>query len=86
MDKKAQSLNAQSARKRPVNGHMRISRSVACVDEQLEKIKLSKDYGQSDGKAEILLANLDGGHIKARRENRSFEAIVATVYRPESLE
>ena len=33
-----------------------------------------------------MLANIDGGHIKARGESRSFEAMVATVYRPESLE
>jgi hypothetical protein len=85
-EKSAQSLNAESAMKRPVNGHMRISRSVACVGEQLERIKLSKDYGESDSKAETLLANIDGGYIKARGENRSFEAMVATVYRPESLE
>ena len=85
-EKSSQSLNAESAMKRSVNGHMRISRSVTCVGEQLEKIKLSKGDGQSDRKAETLLANIDGGHIKARGDNRSFEAMVATVYRPESLE
>jgi len=85
-EKSSQSLNAESAMKRSVNGHMHVSRSVKCVGEQLEKIKLSKDYGKSDKKAETLLANIDGGHIKARGENRSFEAMVATVYRPESLE
>lgn len=85
-EKSSQSLNAESAMKRPVNGHMRVSRSVKCVAEKLEEMKLSKDYGQSDNKAETLLANIDGGHIKARGENRSFEAMVATVYRPESLE
>lgn len=85
-EKSSQSLNAESAMKRPVNGHMRVSRSVKCVGEKLEEIKLSKGCGGSDKKAETLLANIDGGHIKARGENRSFEAMVATVYRPECLE
>jgi hypothetical protein len=85
-EKSSQSLNAESVSKRAVNGHMHISRSVQCVAEQLETTKRSKDYGKSDKKAEILLANIDGGHIKSRGDNRSFEAMVATVYRPESLE
>jgi hypothetical protein len=34
----------------------------------------------------MLLSNIDGSHIKARGDNRSFEAMVATVFRPEALE
>ena len=36
--------------------------------------------------AAILIANIDGGHIKARGDGRSFEAMVAKVYRPENLQ
>lgn len=32
-----------------------------------------------------LIVNIDGGHIKARGDNRSFEAMIAAVYTPESL-
>ncbi|GFQ79407.1 uncharacterized protein TNCT_186511 [Trichonephila clavata] len=32
-----------------------------------------------------LVANIDGGHIKARGNDRSFEAMIATVYKPEKL-
>lgn len=85
-EKSSQSLNANSAMKREVNNRMQISRAVKCVGEQLEEMKLSKDYGTSDKKAEILIANIDGGHIKSRGENRSFEAMVATIYRPENVE
>ena len=33
-----------------------------------------------------LVLNIDGGHIKTIEDQRSFEAMVSVVYRPESIE
>jgi hypothetical protein len=59
--------------------------SVKYVGEQLELLKSSATYGQQAEPADQLIANIDGGHIKARGNNRSFEAMVATVHRPEQV-
>ncbi|MCP3679356.1 MAG: hypothetical protein GY782_03450, partial [Gammaproteobacteria bacterium] len=60
-------------------------KSVKCVAQTLEQIRCSDNYGQKAEPAEELTVNIDGGHIKARSDNRSFEAMVATVHRPENL-
>ena len=80
------SLNAQSACKRAINSHSQIYKSVKCVGESLEAIKLSIDYVTKVDAADLVIANIDGGHIKAKGDNRSFEAMVATVHRPENVE
>lgn len=85
-EKSSKSLDADSAMKRPINSHSHIFRSVKCVAEQLESLKTSADYGKTAKPADSLIINIDGGHIKARGDSRSFEAMVATVYRPENLE
>ena len=85
-EQSSKSLNANSAMKRAVNGHSQISRAVKRVGEKLVEIKSSADYGKGNKIAETLLINIDGGHIKARGDARSFEALVATAYRPEELE
>ncbi len=84
-EKSSQSLNAESAGKRAINSHSQIYKSVKCVGEMLETIKSSSEYRNSDNIAETLIANIDGGHIKSRGHNRSFEAMVATVHRPTNI-
>jgi len=83
-EKSSISLNAESANKRPVNGHSQISRVVKLVGEKLEQVKIAIKPINTKSTPE-LIANIDGGHIKARGDNRSFEAMVATVYKPEKL-
>ena len=85
-EQSSKSLDADSATQRPINSHSQIFRSVKSVAEQLETLKSSSDYGKQAQPADTLIINIDGGHIKARGDNRSFEAMVATVYRPENLE
>ena len=83
-EKSSSSLNAESAKERPANGHSQISRAVKLVGEKLEEVKISVKSSNKESTAR-LIANIDGGHIKARGSNRSFEAMIATVYKPENL-
>jgi hypothetical protein len=83
-EKSSISLNAESAKQRPANGHTQISRAVKLVGEKLEEVKIAIKSSNKKCTAE-LVANIDGGHIKARGSNRSFEAMIATVYNPENL-
>jgi hypothetical protein len=85
-EKSSKSLDADSAMKRSINSHSQIFKSVKCVAEQLETIKLSDNYGKPAETAKDLIVNIDGGHIKARGDKRSFEAMLATVHRPENLQ
>jgi len=78
--KASRNLDAESAKKRAINSHSQIYKSVQCVAQTLEKIRCSDSYGQKAEPAEELTVNIDGGHIKARGDNRSFEAMVATVH------
>ena len=83
-EKSSISLNAESVHQRPVNGHSQISRVVKLVGEKLEQVKIATKPTNKKSTPE-LVANIDGGHIKARGDNRSFEAMIATVYKPEKL-
>jgi hypothetical protein len=83
-EKSSISLNAESANKRPVNGHSQISRVVKSVGEKLEQVKIAiKPINTTSTPS--LVANIEGGHIKARGDNRSFEAMIATIYQPKNL-
>ena len=89
-EKSSKSLDADSAGKRSINSHSQIYKSVKYVGELLEIVRSSDTYGRETNQenttsAGILVANIDGGHIKARGDGRSFEAMVAKVYRPENL-
>ena len=84
--KASDSLNAESCKIRGVNSHTQIYRTLALVSEPLEKTRSSVEGVKQGDEAVSLIANIDGGHIKARGENRLFEAMIATVYRPENLE
>ena len=83
-EKSSISLNAESVNKRPVNGHSQISRVVKLVGEKLEQAKVTIKPKNKNSTPELVV-NIDGGHIKARGDNRSFEAMIATVYKPEKL-
>lgn len=87
-EKSSRSLNADSGMKRAINSHSQIYKTVKSVGELLEEIKSATDYGKENCVAkgvDELISNIDGGHIKSREEGRSFEAMVASVHRPESL-
>ena len=83
-EKSSISLNAESGKQRPANGHTQISRAVKLIGEKLEEVKIAIKLSNKKSTAE-LVAHIDGGHIKARGDNRSFEAMIATVYKPENL-
>jgi hypothetical protein len=83
--KSSQSLNAESAKKRSVNGHSQIARTIKLVGEELEKTNTLKKKIEESKSVPELIANIDGGHIKALGANRSFEAMVAAIYQPKNL-
>lgn len=80
--KSATSLDADSASSRPINNHTQIMRAVEQVANVMVPLKIATVPTMC---CPELVANIDGGHIKSIGESRSFEAMIATVYRPESL-
>lgn len=70
--------------KRSVNNHVKIAEATHKVGEILNKIKLEEELGKVS-ESKILYLHVDGGHIKDKnREKRSFEAMISTVFKPES--
>lgn len=84
-EKASRSLDAESGHKRSINSHSQIYKSVKLVSEPLEEVRKSLQPIVNKDAAERLIANIDGGHIKSRGDARSFEAMIATVYRPENI-
>ncbi len=80
-------LNAESKNHRSINNDDRIRRNIAdiaCLIET-EKLKPLKTTTESDA-AKSLVVVVDGGHLKSNDNDlRSFEAMIATVYRPENI-
>jgi len=85
-EKSSRSLDAESASKRSINSHSQVYKSIKLCGELLESVRGGPEYGSGQLPANDLYATIDGGHIKARGDNRSFEAMVATVYRPENIQ
>lgn len=81
-EKSAASLDAESAASRSINNHSQIKRAVERVANVIVPIRAAAEPLACFPE---LIANIDGGHIKSIGKNRSFEAMIATVYRPESL-
>ena len=81
-EKSSNVLNAESATPRSINNHTQIMRAVNKISKEIEELRLKTE---SVACFPDIIANIDGGHIKSRGEARSFEAMVATVYRPENL-
>ena len=80
-------LNAESKKERSINNDDRIRRNLANVAKIIEKNKLAptKEIEQSKA-AKELVAVIDGGHLKSKdKESLSFEAMIATIYRPENI-
>jgi hypothetical protein len=84
-ERASKSLDANSAKKRSINSHSQIYKSVKLVSEPLEKIRIKLTTVEDKYSASSLIANIDGGHIKSRGVARSFEAMIATVYSPENI-
>jgi hypothetical protein len=80
-------LIALSNTKREVNNRERISRISNKVGEELE-IRQKQPMKNTDNimPAKELIVQVDGGHVHDKnQEKRSFEAMCAKVYRPESV-
>ncbi len=78
-------LDAESAHKRSINSHSQIYKSVKLVSTPLEYIRTLSNAVNDRDAASSIIANIDGGHIKSKGAGRSFEAMIATVYRPENI-
>lgn len=80
-------LNAESKSKRKINNDDRIRRNVAHVSQLIEenKLKPRKEMKKDDAARKLVLV-VDGSHLNSKdKESRSFEAMIATVYRPENI-
>jgi hypothetical protein len=84
-EKASRVLDAESVHKRSINSHSQIYKSVKLVSEPLEVVRKSSQPVVDEDASESLIANIDGGHIKSRGDACSFEAMIATVYRPENI-
>lgn len=84
-EKSSQILDSESGYKRSINSHSQIYKSVKLISEPLEEVRKLLEPVINKDSAESLIANIDGGHIKSRGDARSFEAMIATVYRPENI-
>jgi hypothetical protein len=51
----------------------------------LEHIRTLSNVVNDRDAAFSIIANIDGGHIKSKGVGRSFEAMIANVYRPENI-
>ena len=80
-------LEKLTVRRRRVNNHTQIRQLTSIVGEALARENLKPPTKQDCGTpADELIVQLDGGHIPTKdKAKRSFEALSAVVYRPESL-
>lgn len=81
-------MNRKSAGKRRVNNHDRIKHVVEAVGREVEKNNLEETAQQiTTAKKSELIVQVDGGHLRNKdSDSRSFEALTAVVYAPESVE
>jgi len=80
-------LNAESKMERSINNDDRIRRNISKLALIFEDKKLARTKELSQKKsAKRIISVIDGGHLKTQTQgSRSFEAMIATVYRPENL-
>lgn len=79
-------FSAFSRSKRVINNHDRIKHTAEQVGDQVGSLHCVENTVASSGTAEELIISVDGGHINTTEAGkRSFEAMTAVVYRPESL-
>lgn len=83
--KASRELNYDAIKDRAINNRTHLSRVTKIVSSHIESLRTKtitvKDQGVKD-----LISMIDGGHVKYRGEGRSFEAMIASVYRPECIE
>jgi len=75
-----------SCKDRQINNHDRIKKTVESVGGSLDRLNIEEKEMIFSPNATELVLNVDGGHIKTIEDQRSFEAMVSVVYRPESIE
>jgi hypothetical protein len=75
-----------SCKARQINNHARIKKTAESVGESIDKLNTEEKEMIFSSHATELILNVDGGHIKTIEDQRSFEAIVSVVYKPESVE
>ena len=78
-------LNMKSCHDRRVNNHERILQVVQAVGEYITHTPPHEEVVVPHGASELIV-QVDGGHIKDKTEaSRTFEAMTAMVYRPDSI-
>ncbi|RYE19817.1 MAG: hypothetical protein EOP45_12040 [Sphingobacteriaceae bacterium] len=71
--------------KRSVNNHERVKRVVESVGDAVTKVAAEEKEIIKAPKAESLIVNIDGGHVKTTENKRSIEALVSVVHRPDAI-
>lgn len=79
-------LSIFSGNERMINNHDRVQSNVDAVGMAVVSLHEEADQITAILPADELILQVDGGHIKSAEEDgRSFEAMTAVVYRPESI-
>jgi transposase-like protein len=78
-------LSLFADKRRPVNNHERVKRVVESVGDSIMQVNLAERDLINAPNADELIVNIDGGHIKTTEDQRSIEALVSVVHRPESI-
>ena len=77
-------MNEFNCSNRSVNNHVKIAEATNRVGGILHEIKLEEEISVIK-ESENLYLHVDGGHIRDKKQDkRSFEAIITTVFKPES--
>lgn len=85
-EKACQIINDFSCGPRKINNRATITRMVNKVGDHLNDYKKSIAWAESEVIADELIVVADGGHVQDRDiGKRSFEEMIATVFRPEDL-
>ena len=78
-------LNKQSLVKRKINNHEQIHHVIEKVGEYIGQT-IAQNTIIPETKAEELMVQIDGGHLKDKDpDTRSFEAMAGVIYRPENV-
>ncbi len=78
-------LNKQSLVKRKINNHEQIHHVIEKVGEYIGQT-IEQNTISPETKAEELIVQIDGGHLKDKDPDaRSFEAMAGVIYRPENV-
>ena len=80
-------LDIFSGKSRAINNHDRVKNNVELVGLAVADLYKEEDQLVAIMPAEELIIQVDGGHVKSSEDGaRSFEAMAAVVYRPESIQ